>query len=71
MDKKEKIKLLEEIMELEEGTLNEDSVLAEYDEWDSLTVISYMSLMDSKFHKNVSIEQIRKFETVSDAVDVM
>lgn len=71
MNRMEKIKILEEIMELEERTLKEDSVLKEFDEWDSLTVISYMALMDSKFHKNISIDQIRKFVTVSDAIDAM
>lgn len=71
MNRAEKIKLLEEIMELEEDTLKEDSVLQEFDEWDSLTIISYMALMDSKFHKSISIERIREFRTVSDAIDAM
>lgn len=71
MDKTEKIKLMEEIMELEEGTLNESSVLSEYDEWDSLSIISYIALMDTRFTKSVSMEEIKRFVTVKDAIDIM
>lgn len=71
MGKEEKIRLLEEIMELEEGELREDDVLSEYEEWDSLTVISYMALLDLRFHKHIPIEQIRGFVTVSDAIGFM
>lgn len=71
MDKTEKIKLMEEIMELEEGTLNESSVLSEYDEWDSLSIISYIALMDTRFNKSVSMEEIKRFATVKDAIDIM
>lgn len=71
MDKMEKIKLMEEIMELEEGTLNEGSVLSEYDEWDSLSIISYIALMDTRFNKSVSMEEIKRFVTVKDAIDIM
>ena len=67
MDKTEKIK----IMELEEGTLNESSVLSEYDEWDSLSIISYIALMDTRFTKSVSMEEIKRFVTVKDAIDIM
>ena len=38
MTNAEKIALLEEVMELEEGTLQQDDVLEEYDEWDSVTI---------------------------------
>ena len=62
---------MEEIMELEEGTLNESSVLSEYDEWDSLSIISYIALMDTRFTKSVSMEEIKRFVTIKDAIDIM
>lgn len=37
MSLKEKITMLEELMDLDEGTLNASSVLEEYEEWDSLS----------------------------------
>lgn len=42
-------------MELEEGTLNENSVLSMYDEWDSLSIIPYIALMATRFKKNISM----------------
>lgn len=71
MDQDEKIRLIEEIMELESGVLSEESILEEYDEWDSLTVISYMALIDARFHKSISIERIKHFVTVGDAIREM
>lgn len=70
-DKNQKIRYLEEIMELEEGLLKEDSILSDYEEWDSLSIISYIALMDSRFHKTVSIDEIKKFVTVEDAISKM
>ena len=46
MTNAEKIALLEEVMELEEGTLQQDDVLEEYDEWDSVTILGIISLID-------------------------
>lgn len=70
-DKNQKIRDLEEIMELEEGTLKEDTILSDYEEWDSLSIISYIAFMDSRFHKTVSIDEIKKFVTVEDAISKM
>ena len=37
MSLEEKIALLEEIMDLDEGTLEADSLLDDFEEWDSLS----------------------------------
>lgn len=71
MTKQEKIELLEEIMDIEPGTLALENELSEFDEWDSLTALSYITTMDEKFHKNVSGEQIKAFVTVADAIELM
>lgn len=71
MSKKEKIELLEEIMDLDPGTLKEDDELKNYDEWDSLTALSLISEIDERFGKKISGEQIKGFKTVSDAISIM
>ena len=71
MNRQDKIKLLEEVMDLEEGTLTEDQALASYAEWDSLSALAFMSIMTSKFHKNVMAGEIKKLVTVADAIDLM
>lgn len=67
----EKMNMLEEIMELDEGTLSADDLLDNYEEWDSLTALSFISLMDEKFHKTFTGAQVRELKTVADALKVM
>lgn len=71
MKEKEKLALLEEIMELEEGTLSLDFVLSEYEEWDSLAAISFMAIIDERLKKTVTGDEIKAFRTVADAIAVM
>lgn len=71
MNEKEKIELLEEIMDLEAETLKLDDALAEYEEWDSLTALTFISEMDSRFSKKVTGDQIKSFVTVADAIAFM
>lgn len=71
MSNDEKIRLLEEVMELEKGTLQAGHALEDYEEWDSLTVISYMAFMDARFHKTVPLEKVKGFVTVADVIASM
>ena len=71
MNEKEKIELLEEIMDLEAETLKLDDNLDEYEEWDSLTALTFISEMDSRFSKKVTGDQIKSFVTVADAIAFM
>ena len=71
MNEKEKIELLEEIMDLEAETLKLDDALDEYEEWDSLTALTFISEMDSRFSKKITGEQIKAFATVADAIAFM
>lgn len=71
MNEQEKICLLEEIMDLEKGTLKVDDELAGFDEWDSLTALTFISEMDERFGKKVTGNQIKSFVTVADAISIM
>lgn len=71
MTEKEKIAMLEEMMELEEGTLTPQTELIGLVEWDSIAVISFMVLIDEKFDKTIKGSQIKEFKTVADALAVM
>ncbi len=71
MENQEKMNLLEEIMELDEGTLKPEDELESYPEWDSITVLSFIALMDEKFHKTISGKEIKEFKTVEDVLKVM
>lgn len=71
MDRQEKLNLMEQIMDLEVGTLSESDSLSSYEEWDSLSVLAFMSTLTSKFHKNVMPKEIKNLITVADAIDLM
>ena len=71
MNTQEKLAALEDIMELDEGTLKPETSLDEIEEWDSLAALSYVVLMGDEFYKKVSGQQIRAFETVQDILDTM
>lgn len=71
MSDKERIELLEEIMDLDSGTLKAEDILADYEEWDSLSILSYISEMDSRFGKKVSGDQVKALVTVADAISMM
>ena len=71
MNMQERINLLEEIMDLDPGTLKLDDTLSDYEEWDSLTALTFISEMDERFGKNLSGDDIKAFVTVADAIAVM
>ena len=71
MDLKQKLAALEEIMDVEEGTLKPEVDLESIEEWDSLSALSFVVFMGDEFGKKVSGAQIRAFKTVQDILDVM
>lgn len=71
MTTEEKIALLEDMLELDNGSLNPETVLADIDEYDSMAKLSLIVLMDDECGKKLTGEQIREFETVQDILDFM
>ena len=71
MDIKEKLALLEDIFELEEGELKEETELVRLDCWDSMSKLSLIVLMDDEFDKKLTGNQIKGFVTVKDILNFM
>lgn len=71
MSEKEKLAMLEETLDLEEGTLAADTVLADLDEYDSMAKLSLIVLMDDEFGVKVTGDMIKGFKTVADILVVM
>lgn len=66
MTLQEKIQFLEEIMEVDEGTLTQDTFLEEVEEWDSLSALVLTMEMKKKYDLIVTTEMIKGFKTVYD-----
>ena len=71
MTDQEKLALLEEAWELEEGTLTLDTVLADVDEYDSMAKLSLIVMMDDEFGVKLTGDVIKGFVTVGDILKLM
>jgi acyl carrier protein len=67
----EKIALLEETLEIDEGTLTEDMLLEDVDEYDSMAKLSLIVMMDDEFGVKLTGDMIKGFQTVGDILAVM
>ena len=66
MNLQEKLTLIEEVLDVAEGSLTPETLLAEVDEWDSIAALSLVVMLDEKFEKTVSGAQIKALESVND-----
>ena len=66
-----KIKMLEDMMELDEGTLTIDTKLGDIEEYDSMAKLSLIVLMNDEFNKKLNANQVKSFQTVKDIIDFM
>lgn len=71
MEDVKKLEMLEDMMELDAGTLTAETVLAELEEWDSIALISFIALMDDEFDKIIKGSEIKQMKTVADVMAVM
>lgn len=71
MSEREKIEVIEDLLEVEPESLKIDSVLSELDEWDSLAIISLLAYFDTEYGIKLSSHDIKRFVYVKDIVDMM
>lgn len=71
MVNEEKIKLIEDMLDLNEGILKETTNLSEIAEYDSMAKLSLIVLCDDEFGKKLTGEQLRQFVTIKDILDFM
>ncbi|ODA40007.1 phosphopantetheine-binding protein [Desulfosporosinus sp. BG] len=71
MTKKEKLNLLEELLDIGKDTLSEDTELKDLSEWDSLAGITVIAMFDSDFGKIITSDDLEGFITVNDILDKM
>ncbi|MCM1232274.1 MAG: acyl carrier protein [Ruminococcus flavefaciens] len=67
----ELLEMLEDIMDLDEGTLETTTVLEDVEEWDSLSALSLMAEAKKNYGKKLSADDITSFVTVQDIIDYL
>lgn len=71
MTNEEKITMLEDMLELENGTLTPEMELKGIAEYDSMAKLSLIVMMDEECGKKLTGEDIQSFNTVQDVLDFM
>ncbi len=71
MTNEEKIAMLEDMLELDGGSLKPEMELDEIAEYDSMAKLSLIVMMDEKCGKKLTGERIREFKTIQDILDFM
>lgn len=71
MSNEEKLAMLEEAFDMDEGSLAADMLLADIEEFDSIAKLSLIVLMDDEFGKTIKSDDIKALETVQDILDIM
>ena len=69
MTRKEIIEMIEEMLDVEDGSLNEESNLSEIPEYDSMTKLSLIVMCDDEFGKRLTGERMVEFSTIKDILD--
>ena len=69
MDKEQFLIDLAEI--LEEDVVNENDVLAEFEAWDSLSILSIIAYAQEHYKKQLKNNEIRDLETVAELITLI
>ena len=71
MNEQKKIAMIEDVLELDEGTLTPETVLADVDEYDSMAKLSLIIMLEEEFSVNLTGDTVKQFKTVADILAVM
>ena len=58
--------LIDKLSEILEEDVNEESILDDFEEWDSLAVLQIISFFNSEYSLSVVASQIKNAKTVKD-----
>ena len=71
MNLQEKLALIEEVLDVETGSLTPETLLAEVGEWDSIAALSLIVVLEEKFEKKGSGVRIKGLASENDILDYM
>ena len=71
MTNQQKLAEIADILEMEPEELTPELVLDELETWDSIAVLSVISIINDKFNKFPNADEIRQYKTIGDLLDAM
>ena len=69
MKKEEFLVALEDVLQRDDACNTED-ILADYEEWDSLSKMATMAYFDKNFGIKIKLNEISQFKTVQDLINL-
>ena len=63
--------LIEEALDVEEGSLKPETPLDDVEEWDSIAMLSLIAMLDDEFGKTISGKELKALKTVADILACM
>lgn len=71
MTDEKKMELLEEVFEADAGTLDPGMELENLENWDSMTALSLIVMIDEECGKRISGNDIKSMHSIQDIMNVM
>lgn len=71
MEAQKKLELLEELLEVEKGSLKPEKALDDIEEWDSIAKLSLIVMVDDECGKTLTNDDFKTFKTIQDIMDYM
>ena len=69
--KEKLIAALAEALEMEESSIREKDTFRDYDNYDSLTELSVLAMLDSEFGIEIEMNEFNKYLTVADLIELV
>ena len=66
MTEQDKLAMLEDLLEVDEGTLRPETMLTDVEEYDSMSMLSLIVMMQDEFNVNLKSADVKGFQTVGD-----
>ena len=63
--------ILEDVFEKDSSDMNVKDCFKDYDEWDSLTNLSLMAMVDSEYNVKLNADEIKESETLLDLFTII
>ena len=65
------LELIDEALGLPKGTVHEDQQIADISEWDSLSTLSLVALLDDHYGLTLDLDSLANCKTLRDVVEVV
>ena len=63
---KEELLFLEDILEVDSGSVSLEAPMDGLENWDSINILSFMALSDEKYNVSITADDLEKVKTVKD-----